>query len=272
MAATYNDIDWKTLRANAMAQKGWKKKSSDDWDKKALSFSERTRNHGYVDLFLKHLPLTPSTTILDIGSGPGTLSLPIAKKVAAVTAIDFSKGMLDILQSHAVKEKISNITTSQCAWEDDWQQKGIKPHDIAIASRSLGVNDLETALLKLDRFANKYVFLTDRVGATPFEAAAFNAIGRTFETGPDYIYTLNFLYKLGIHPNVTVLEIDRQVRYSSMEKAMESFSWMFGDLTTAENSALEKYIDTRVRQRDENGLLVERETPVRWALIWWQKM
>lgn len=268
---TYDDIDWTMLRANAMAQKGWKSKGPKEWDEKAQSFSARTRHHGYVELFLSHLPLNTGHTVLDIGSGPGTLALPVAAKVKSVTAIDFSEGMLQTLRKIAKENEIDNIDTIQCAWEDDWGAKGIQPHDIAIASRSMGVRDLQTALKKIDSFATEFVFISDRIGPTPFEAAAFAAVGRSFQPGPDYIYTLNMLYKLGIHPNVTVLEIDPLVHYSSLEKALDAFTWMFRDLQEDEIDKLEKYICTRIVKQDQTGITVKRETPVRWALIWWRK-
>lgn len=271
MIHTYNDIDWARLRANAMDKKGWKKKDEKDWDKKAQSFSSRTRTHKYVDLFIDHLPLEDSVTVLDVGSGPGTLALPIAEKVQEVTALDFSGAMLDILQSHAKEKSLTNIRTVKCSWEDDWSSKDILPHDIAIASRSLGVADLENALLKLNEFGKQYVFLTDRIGPTPFESGAFKALNRPFKPGPDYIYTLNTLYSLGIHPNVTVLEIDRRVHYTSQETALDSFAWMFSDLTVEETKLLQNYIDTRTIEKNDTGIIVERETPVRWALIWWKK-
>ncbi len=88
---TFKDIDWITLRNNAMARKGWKRKTASDWDKKAESFSESRKHQQYIRLFLEELPLDSESTVLDIGAGPGTLALPVAKRVKAVTAIDRQK-------------------------------------------------------------------------------------------------------------------------------------------------------------------------------------
>lgn len=266
----YSDIDWSLLRKNAMAQKGWKRKSPKEWDKKAQSFSSRTKHNDYVNLFIGELPLDPTLSVLDIGSGPGTLALPIAKHVGNVTAIDFSEGMLDILNQHARDKEIDNIKTIHCSWEDDWKDKGIVPHDIAIASRSVGVEDLESALEKINSFATKYVFISDRIGATPFEEGAFHAIGRPFQTGPDYIYTLNILYKMGIYPNVTVLKPNPISTYPSIEAALASYRWMFQELSSVEEQDLLNYIKDNIVQRTDNALTVARNSPVQWALIWWK--
>ena len=267
---TYNDIDWALLRKNAMARKGWKRKEPKDWDNKARSFSSRTKHNDYVNLFINELPLDPTFSVLDIGSGPGTLALPIAKFVESVTAIDFSSGMLDILNQHAQHEKTENIKTIQCSWEDDWQKNGIIPHDVAVASRSVGVENLEPALKKINSYAKKYVFISDRIGATPFEEDAFHALGRPFETGPDYIYTLNILYKMGIYPNVTVLRPNPVTTYRSFDDALASYRWMFQELSAVEERVLMEYIKLNTIKSIDNNITVQRNSPVQWALIWWK--
>lgn len=268
---TYSDIDWTTLRANALKKKGWQSKGPRQWDEKARSFAGRNKATAYVDLFLSHLPLDPSMTVLDVGSGPGTLAIPMAAKVKKVTAMDFSKGMLDTLDELARAEGLSNIETVCCAWEDSWEDKGIVPHDIAVASRSMGVQELEPAIRKLDSFGTRYVFLSDRVGSTPFEEGAFTALGRPFTPGPDYIYTLNILYTLGIHPNVTILDLERDITYDSIEEAIKSYTWMFHDITEKERGILEEYIQSRVIFAEGGTITMRRGSPPRWALIWWQK-
>lgn len=268
---TYADIDWTLLRDNALKKKGWQNKKAKEWDGKARAFAGRNKSSAYIELFLSHLPLRPDMTVLDIGSGPGTLAIPIARQVRTVTAIDFSRTMLDTLEELAAAEKIANIRTVHCAWEDDWQAKGIEPHDIAIASRAMGVKDLETALKKIDSFALHSIFLSDRIGATPFEVGAFQALGRPFAPGPDYIYTLNILYTLGIYANVMVLTLEQDVTYSSMDEAIQSYSWMFQDITPSETAALERYISGQIVSSAAGRLTVRRANPPQWALIWWRK-
>ncbi|MFH0781462.1 MAG: class I SAM-dependent methyltransferase [Pseudomonadota bacterium] len=268
---TYADIDWAELRAHALEKKGWRNKGPQEWDIKAASFATRNKSSAYIDLFLDLLPLEPNMSVLDIGSGPGTLAIPIAGKVGSVTAIDFSKGMLETLKGLALEEKISNITTVHCAWEDDWHAKGIRPHDIAIASRAMGILDLEAALKKIDAYATRYVFLSERIGETPFDVGAFAAVGRPFAAGPDYIYTVNMLYSMGIYPNISVLTLDRETTFSSMAEAVKSYSWMFSDITADETVALENYLQDQLVKQENNQLTIRREAPPRWAVIWWQK-
>lgn len=268
---TYADIDWDILRRNARGQKSWKGKNVEDWDRNAKSFAERNEDSPYAALFLTRLPLDTSMTVLDIGAGPGTLALPLAERVASVTAIDYSQQMLDLLRQRAEDKKLTNIHTINCAWEDDWKTLHVGIHDLAIASRSLGGENLRGALQKLDDHAGKYVFITDRIAPTPFDPAAFKAIGRPFDSGPDYIYTLNILYTMGIHPNVQILELERDLLFPSMEEALAAYTWMFKDLSGIELDRLQTYLLSRIRTSEKNHLVIRREFPPRWAMIWWKK-
>lgn len=268
---TLADLDWSLLWQNARRQKSWSSKGSADWDKKAESFAARNAGSRYCSLLLDRLPLTQDLTVLDMGSGPGTLAIPLAERVRSVTAVDYSPGMLDVLQRKAREKNIKNILPIQGAWEDDWQQLGIGRHDIAIASRSLAVEDLTSALKKLHAHARKYVFIADRIAPTPFDPAAFAAVGRDFQSGPDYIYTINILYSLGIHPCIDILHLERDTVFAHMDEAVQAYGWMLKDLTAVEEDALRHYLATRIIHTAGRQITIRREHPPRWALIWWEK-
>jgi len=268
---TIFDIDWHELRRCELARQNWKCKGPEAWDKRSGSFADRHRRTPYADIFLAEVPLTPEMSVLDVGSGPGTLSLPIAHQVRTVTAIDFSPAMLAALRDQAKQQNLNNINTVKCSWDDEWTQFGIGAHDIAIASRALAVSDLQAALDKLNAFATRYVFVSDRIGVSPFEVAAFKALGRPFQHGPDYIYTVNMLYRMDIHPNIKVLEFPRDSEFSSLDDAIGSFAWMFHDLTATEHARLTRYVTDHIVARNGNKVTVRRENPPRWALIWWAK-
>lgn len=267
----YDDLDWNQLWKNSRRQKGWSSKGAEDWDKKAASFAARNSDSPFASLLLPHLPLDKSRSVLDIGCGPGTLSLPMAKRCRTVTAMDFSAQMLQILGDRMKAEHVENIKTVNCAWEDDWEAFGIEPHDIAIAARSMGVDDLEAAVEKLQNYSTSYVFIADRISPTPFDPGAFAAVGREFRSGPDYIYTLNMLYSMGIHPNVSVMELDRELHFSSIEDAMLSYSWMIKEITSSERRDLKHYVESKAIFQKDGSILLKRNPPPAWALIWWVK-
>ena len=200
--AVYDDIDWQLLWQQSRSAKSWKSKDAKEWDKKAKAFAVRTSDSAYAELFIDRIDLDKEFSVLDVGCGPGTLALPLATRVRQVTAIDYSQGMLDQLNRRAEQQGFSNIRTVHCGWEDDWSEMGIGSHDLVIASRSMNIPDLAGALQKLGRYGSKRIHVAERIAPSPFDPDAFAALGRAFNSGPDYIYTINMLYQLGIHPRI----------------------------------------------------------------------
>jgi ubiquinone/menaquinone biosynthesis C-methylase UbiE len=61
---------------------------------------------------IRHLDLRPGMDVLDVGCGPGRLTIPIAHAVGpkgAVTAIDIQEGMLQEAQKRAHSANLTNI-------------------------------------------------------------------------------------------------------------------------------------------------------------------
>lgn len=267
--ATYNDIDWQRLWERSRSQKTWQSKRAPEWDEKAASFAGRMQESPYIERFLKYLDLDDSLSVLDVGCGPGTLAIPIARLVAQVTAIDYSAKMLALLDRRAEQAGLDNVRTVHCAWEDDWTQHDISTYDIVIASRSMNIRDLVGGLQKLNRHSTGQIYIAERIDPSPFDSDAFKAIGRPFKSGPDYIYTVNMLYQLGIHPCIEHIELDRELRFESMEQAMNAYKWMFKELQPKEEKLLEKYLQKRIIRKEQDVIVIRRDPPQRWALMSW---
>ena len=269
--SVYGDIDWQLLWQQSRSAKSWKSKNAKKWDKKAEAFASRTRDSAYAGLFLKHLDLDKDVSVLDVGCGPGTLALPIAGQVRQVTALDYSQGMLELLNERAGQQTINNIRTVHCGWEDDWSEFDIGPHNLVIASRSMNIPDLAGALQKLGHYATDTIHVAERIAPSPFDPAAFAALGREFNSGPDYIYTVNMLYHLGIHPRIERIELERELRFENLDRAVQGYAWMFNDLLPEEELLLEKFVENRIIKQEDDHIIVRKDYPQRWALLSWSK-
>jgi len=267
----FSDIDWNGMWLESRRKKSWRASTDAVWDKRADSFARRNMLSPYVDRFLQIINPTSDITVLDFGAGPGTLAIPLARKVKQVTAVDFSARMVALLQEAASTEKLRNIDAIQGAWTDDWTALGLVPCDVVIASRSLSVDDLQGALIKLDSWARKSVYISDRVGAGPFDPELYAAIGREFESGPDYIFTLNILYQLGINASVDYITLDHAKTYEKPEDAVESSLWMFENLSPSERERLTAHIADRLQKTGDGRWLLRKKKPTKWAVISWHK-
>ena len=76
-----------------------------DWDQRPMSLQLAA----VPERLLAQLPLQASDDVLDFGAGTGLLSVPIAPKVAQVTALDMSAAMLQVLD----EKGFANITPLQ---------------------------------------------------------------------------------------------------------------------------------------------------------------
>lgn len=76
-----------------------------------------------TELELELLPLAKNDIVLDIGCGPGRMTVPMAKRVKQVYATDFSAGMIDICKRNCENAGVMNV----CCLQADWQ----KEEDIA---------------------------------------------------------------------------------------------------------------------------------------------
>jgi len=267
----FAELDWNRIWRETRQQRTCQSKGRQDWDRKAASFARRNRQSPYIDHLLTIINPAPTATVLDVGAGPGTLAIPLAGRVRRVTALDFSARMLEELTAGAAAAGVGNITTVRGAWEDDWAALGVLPHDVAVASRSLAVDDLAAALVKLNHFARQRVYLTDRVGAGPFDPEVFAAVGRPFQPGPDYIITLNLLYSLGIHARVDFIPAEYSASYASREEAVDSLLWMLEELQPGEAARFEAYLAERLSRQADGTWRVSRHHRPLWAVLWWEK-
>ena len=80
------------------------------WDAVAPTYGEDIAQWtAYADEALRIVAPRATDRLLDIATGPGTLALAVAPRVAHVDAVDFSPGMIAELRARASREGRSNI-------------------------------------------------------------------------------------------------------------------------------------------------------------------
>ncbi len=187
-------VDWNRAWREQRALISTPKRDASAWDREAISFAKPASEADYATQLLSIIRPRPHWTVLDMGCGSGALAIPLARRVRAVTAVDFSQRMLSIVGQRCEAEGIDNVITVEGRWEDDWRKLAIAPsYDLALASRSMVVDDLRASILALDGIARKRVCIVTIIGDGPYDRRLFDAIGKPLNLGPDYIYNYNML-------------------------------------------------------------------------------
>jgi len=262
-------VNWDALRKSIfLSTTGVELCSGRYWDKRAVLYNEPiTQTSQLTALQLSALNLLPDYTVLDIGAGKGRITIPVAKRVRHVTAVDPSEKMLAILKAYAEKEGVSNISCVNLPWEALDVGRSILPHDVVIASMSLFMVDLEKELKKMDAAAKSCVYLFMSASKWMDDEMQKAVYGASIYAGSDPLYVFNMLYDLGILANVEVWDYDAEQSYANLDDAVTK-SMEHYNLLPKKESALRDYLQG-ILVEDEHRLWLKRKRKV--AMIWWRK-
>ncbi len=242
------------------------------WDRMAPRFRKWMDVDDYPALLLEKIRIDPGWSALDIGCGTGAISIPVAKKAGRVTAMDISSEMLRILCEDARREGLSNISCVRCSWDDMIMGKDFEPHDVVIASRSIGgTPDMWKTLEKVDSSALRYVYITAWGGGERGHNKGINTVlGRPRADTPDYVYLFNILHKMGIRANIEHLECHSRLIYDSIDDAVESSTRDLGPLSVEETRKVRDFLNRSLVKNNDGTVEVPDNKPV-WSLLWWKK-
>ena len=263
-------INWSQAWKEGRADGASLRQDQQSWDERAPSFAKAASETQYAEKLINIMKPQAHWQVLDMACGGGTLAVPLAKQVNTITAVDFSYPMLAILQGRCREKGISNIRNIQGRWDDDWEALGIGQHDVAIASRCLGADDLRDSILKLDGIARERVYIVTTVGDGPYDRRIFEAIGRSLPRRPDYIYPYNLLYQMGIFAEITFINTPMNKTFSQPEEAFDAVSWMFHQLSSSEEKLIRSYLKEHLVCCDGLWSLSYQQM-IRWAVIWYKK-
>jgi len=262
-----NDVDWVGFWSEKLANKNDK-----DWDKAAPGFYRRTKKEDYNDALFSKLILDKSDTVLDVGCGEGSITIPLAKKVKKVVGIDSSSKMLEYLEKRADENQVGNIETILKPIEDI-EYDEIGDFDVVVCSRSLnGIIPIDKVLKELNDIANKYVFITIFGPENKKIEKDFDKeLGIKTEDFPDYNYFFNILFNMGIYANVERFDLNNYREYESIEDAMDNGKFRLDLYSAEDKEKLKDYLSRILTKDPETGKLYNIKDKADWIMVWWRK-
>jgi SAM-dependent methyltransferase len=250
---------------------------SHNWNKREnaerYDVSSRSEYDDRVKITIAGLDIKKNSRVLDIGAGPGTLALPIAPLVREVTAIEPGEGMVSILNEHAKKKNITNITSIQKRWEEINTASDLAgQYDVVIASLSLTMEDIRLALQKMNAASRDYVYLFWFVDM-PFWERMYADLwkplhGSEYHSGPKADCLFGVLYQLGIYANVEMLPLKKEYRFATLDEMTAFFRRRFNVTTPKQERMLDDYLRPLIRTEGSDTVISGDST---FAKIWWRK-
>jgi len=215
---------------------------------------------------------TKNDTVLDIGCGPGRISVPMAQRAKSVTSLDSSPRMLKHCQRNADEAGVKNLKTIQMDWKDAVLGNNLEQHDIVIASRSVGAQDIK----KVSSFARKFVVVIAWANAPNIPTVVgdlFVGVEQARRFQPmridrriGYNLTYNTIYDMGFEPNVRVV-VDGFTRdFTSREEAYQDL-WQLNKIQGDISQVFCRNVDKWLTNNKNGGVTFRRET--RSFVIWW---
>ena len=262
----WNEL-WKVMRSSS----AWRRVPETDtgfWDRYAKQCNESAmQNRERTERELSTIGLDSDCSVLDVGSGVGRLAIPIASRVATVAAIDPSLGMLTCLKEQMKKEGVNNIVCINKRWEDIELGVDIEPHDVVIASYSLGMFDMQEALAKIDAAAKRSAYLFEFVGGWMDEKLWKKLYGEKHPAWTGYIYLYNILHEMGIYADVQIMDSGYCQRYESLTDAVNRWMEMY-NLPPEKEGVVKEHLSNLASEGDDGTLSLKRKT--KSAVMWWR--
>ncbi|MBN2198722.1 MAG: class I SAM-dependent methyltransferase [Candidatus Aminicenantes bacterium] len=224
-----------------------------------------------IDFLIGLLAPFRGKKILDIGSGPGVLALPLAEAGASVTAVDSSPAMLRVLEAKKNKSSLAAVSGLNLSWEDvDPGRDLAPPYDAVIASLSLTMRDIRASLLKMKAVCRGEVFLVWINGESTWEKHAARLCrllhGTAFVRKPKARLLVKVVRELGGRPEIRTVPFPFVEIYSSKENALERLRKYFKADAPGHADILSRYLDEHLERR--NGAFLLNLPATAWVLSW----
>ncbi len=262
-----NDIDWASFWQKQV-QHTYKTQNSGFWDDWARKIKPKAKHSRYVEMLLPLIHIDPEDTVMDVGTGTGALTIPLAKIALKVYGVDLSAEALKVVMAQAEEENLNNITPIQGDWIK-LEPKDLPRCDVAIASRSIpGGSDIKRSIWLMNEVALKSCHITWRVrGNDPLDRQISEIMNIDIDYSPEHAILYNVIEGMGIHPDVRTFTLKREKEFSSLEDAFFQIV-RSRDIDTPTSKKVMELLDEKLEKRD--GYLYQKKDTT-WVLFSWNK-
>ena len=248
------------------------------WDKAALTYNRNTKEvknrrlEKTMSFFEESGFLFEGMKVLEIGCGTGMVAIEMAKHGAKVTALDFSRGMLEKFKQDITPDIKNNITILYEDWHKiDIEEKGWKKKfDLVIAFMSPGVAGPK-AFFKMMSCSKKGCAIRGWAAKRkqPILSDLWEKIMETpLEDKPQSIlYKINLLFSLGFFPEITFDTIEWN-QTTTVKDEFDRQMAFFKKVSKRSNAELEKIIHHYLESISKDNHIVRKHEGLTATAVW----
>jgi ubiquinone/menaquinone biosynthesis C-methylase UbiE len=262
---------WKEMRKEKMRKL---KVSYDDefFKKSANDFSERIKLNDYefgrkkTEILAE--VIDDNFEVLEIGTGPGTLTVPLAKKVKKITGIEFAERNIKNLKLNLKENNLSNVEIINKRWEEIENAKIKGKFDLVVCSHFLWqIKNIDDLLRRMENASRRYYSIIQPCGRDELIKEIFEKISNQkytgqFEPDADY-FAYVILREWGRLVSVKYFDYTFERDMEEQIRNVASFIGRFYEVDTV----LEKRIKDYLLEISEDGIYREENKA---AVMWWQ--
>ncbi len=207
-------------------------------------------------------------TVLDVGAGVGALTVPLAKSVEAVTALEPAPAMLEELRANLGRNHLRNVTCLQASWG----KADVPPHDLILVANVAPVfDDLLGFLTVAEPLARRAIALVQNVGPGTekfYLGEVYPLIlGRPYPPRDDYLRTVTLLHSLGIYANVQIISYHFDQPFADLQEAVDFWKVHLRWEDPEQERRLVGFLQTRLQRVGSRLVAPMRRQS---AVLWWR--
>lgn len=272
MTGSMKELNWKAIWEEKQKQRMKPLKITFDPEfraKFADDYSEQAKYNNYeygrkaVDALSEILD--KDFEVLEIGAGPGTLTIPLAKKVKKVVAIESSETSVDYLRENMKESRVENVEIVNENWLEMDAREIKDKFEFAVCSHFLWqMKNLDTHLEMMEQASREYCAVIQPAGRDSIVKEMWTKItGESymgeFEPDADYFAYL-ILRKWERMVNVRIMNYRIERNFEQEVRYIASFIGKYVDVDAYVKETIAQYIS-------EKGLRKERHSAV---VMWWK--
>ena len=202
--------------------------------------------------------------VLEIGTGPGTLTIPLAKNVKKVVAVESSETAVKYLRKNMKESRVENVEIMNKNWMDVDDREIKDRFDLAVCSHFLWqVKYLEKHLMKMENSSN-YCAVIQPAGRDSMVKEMWTKItgegyGGQFDPDADY-FAYPILREWGRLVNVRIMNYSIERNFEQEMRYIASFIGKYVVVDAHVKEIIEQYVSGK-------GLHKEKRSAV---VMWWR--